>query len=303
MTSPDEPGAATGPRTDRPRRRRVGKGAGAGESGATTPRRIRAAGRRGVPLPLLLPGVLALVFLLLPLLALLVRAPWRSLPDQLTSTEVWQALQLSLVSATLATAVSLVLGVPLAWLLARTDFPGRGLVRALVTLPLVLPPVVGGVALLLALGRNGVIGKWLDAWFGITLPFTTTAVVLAEAFVAMPFLVISVEGTLRAADPRFEEAATTLGASRFTAFRRVTLPLIAPGVAAGAVLAWARALGEFGATITFAGNFPGRTQTMPLAVYLALQNDPEAAISLSLVLLAVSIAVLAGLRDRWLTGV
>ncbi|MFK0140284.1 molybdate ABC transporter permease subunit [Streptomyces murinus] len=303
MTSPDEPGAATGPRTDRPRRRRVGKRGGAGGSGGTTPRRIRAAGRRGVPLPLLLPGVLALVFLLLPLLALLVRAPWRSLPDQLTSTEVWQALQLSLVSATLATAVSLVLGVPLAWLLARTDFPGRGLVRALVTLPLVLPPVVGGVALLLALGRNGVIGKWLDAWFGVTLPFTTTAVVLAEAFVAMPFLVISVEGTLRAADPRFEEAATTLGASRFTAFRRVTLPLIAPGVAAGAVLAWARALGEFGATITFAGNFPGRTQTMPLAVYLALQNDPEAAISLSLVLLAVSIAVLAGLRDRWLTGV
>ncbi|MEU6461059.1 molybdate ABC transporter permease subunit [Streptomyces sp. NPDC046976] len=303
MTPPDEPGAATGPRTDRPRRRRVGKGPGAGEGRGTTPRRVRAAGRRGVPLPLLLPGVLALVFLLLPLLALLVRAPWRSLPNQLTSTEVWQALQLSLVSATLATAVSLVLGVPLAWLLARTDFPGRGLVRALVTLPLVLPPVVGGVALLLALGRNGVVGKWLDAWFGVTLPFTTTAVVLAEAFVAMPFLVISVEGTLRAADPRFEEAATTLGASRFTAFRRVTLPLIAPGVAAGAVLAWARALGEFGATITFAGNFPGRTQTMPLAVYLALQNDPEAAISLSLVLLAVSIAVLAGLRDRWLTGV
>ncbi|WP_370530519.1 molybdate ABC transporter permease subunit [Streptomyces sp. WP-1] len=303
MTPPEEPGAATGPRTDRPRRRRVGTGRAAGEGRGTAPRRIRVAGRRGVPLPLLLPGVLALAFLLLPLLALLVRAPWRSLPSQLTSTEVWQALQLSLVSATLATAVSLVLGVPLAWLLARTDFPGRGLVRALVTLPLVLPPVVGGVALLLALGRNGVIGKWLDAWFGFTLPFTTTAVVLAEAFVAMPFLVISVEGTLRAADPRFEEAATTLGASRFTAFRRVTLPLIAPGVAAGAVLAWARALGEFGATITFAGNFPGRTQTMPLAVYLALQNDPEAAISLSLVLLAVSIAVLAGLRDRWLTGV
>ncbi|MEU8032920.1 molybdate ABC transporter permease subunit, partial [Streptomyces sp. NPDC049099] len=276
--------AAAAPRTGRPRRRRVGAGV-----------------RRGVPLPLLLPGVLALAFLLLPLLALLVRAPWRSLPDQLTSTEVWQALQLSLVSATAATAVSLVLGVPLAWLLARTEFPGRGLVRALVTLPLVLPPVVGGVALLLALGRNGVIGKWLDAWFGITLPFTTTGVVIAEAFVAMPFLVISVEGTLRAADPRFEEAATTLGASRFTAFRRVTLPLIAPGIAAGAVLAWARALGEFGATITFAGNFPGRTQTMPLAVYLALQNDPDAAIALSLVLLTVSIAVLAVLRNRWMT--
>ncbi|MFF8867447.1 molybdate transport system permease protein [Streptomyces sp. 1222.5] len=284
MTSLHEPGAAAGPRTGRPRRRRAGTG-----------------GRRGVPLPLLLPGVLALVFLLLPLLALLLRAPWRSLPEQLTSPEVWQALQLSLITATAATAVSLVLGVPLAWLLARTEFPGRGLVRALVTLPLVLPPVVGGVALLLALGRNGVVGQWLDAWFGITLPFTTAGVVIAEAFVAMPFLVISVEGTLRAADPRYEEAATTLGASRFTAFRRVTLPLIAPGVAAGSVLAWARALGEFGATITFAGNFPGRTQTMPLAVYLALQNDPEAAIALSLVLLTVSIAVLAGLRDRWMT--
>ncbi|WP_250404246.1 ABC transporter permease [Streptomyces cellostaticus] len=280
MTAPGRYGAAAGPRTDGPRRRRA----------------------RGAPLPLLVPGVAALVFLLLPLLALLVRAPWGSLPDQLTSVEVWQALRLSLVTATAATGVSLVLGVPLAWLLARTDFPGRGVVRALVTLPLVLPPVVGGVALLLALGRNGVVGRWLDAWFGITLPFTTAGVVIAEAFVAMPFLVISVEGTLRAADPRFEEAATTLGASRFTAFRRVTLPLIAPGVAAGAVLAWARALGEFGATITFAGNFPGRTRTMPLAVYLALQNDPEAAVSLSLVLLAVSIAVLAGLRDRWLTG-
>ncbi|UXY26286.1 ABC transporter permease [Streptomyces sp. HUAS TT20] len=284
MTPLDKTGAAD-TLTGGPQRRR-------GRTGGTG---------RGVPLPLLLPGVLALAFLLLPLVALLVRAPWSSIPDQLTSPEVWQALQLSLISATAATAVSLILGVPLAWLLARTEFPGRGFVRALVTLPLVLPPVVGGVALLLGLGRNGIVGQWLDSWFGITLPFTTAGVVVAEAFVAMPFLVISVEGTLRAADPRFEEAATTLGASRFTAFRRVTLPLIAPGIAAGSVLAWARALGEFGATITFAGNFPGRTQTMPLAVYLALQNDPEAAIALSLVLLTVSIAVLAGLRDRWLT--
>lgn len=284
MTRVGPPGAATDALEGGPRRRRVPPGG------------------RGVPLPLLLPALVGLAFLLLPLIALLVRAPWSTLPGQLSSTEVWQALRLSLVSATAATAVSLVLGVPLAWLLARVDFPGRGLVRALVTLPLVLPPVVGGVALLMALGRNGVVGRWLDTWFGITLPFTTAGVVVAEAFVAMPFLVISVEGTLRAADRRYEEAATTLGASRFTAFRRVTLPLIAPGVAAGAVLAWARALGEFGATITFAGNFPGRTQTMPLAVYLALQSDPAAAISLSLVLLAVSIAVLAGLRDRWITA-
>ncbi|MFB6815369.1 molybdate ABC transporter permease subunit [Streptomyces sp. NPDC056347] len=270
--------------------------------GGTRPRRVRAGGGRGVPLPLLVPALLGLAFLVVPLVALLVRAPWRGMPGQLTSPEVWQALQLSLLCATAATAVSLVVGVPLAWLLARVEFRGCGLVRALVTLPLVLPPVVGGVALLSALGRNGIVGTWLDSWFGVTLPFTTAGVVVAEAFVAMPFLVISVEGTLRAADPRFEEAATTLGASRFTAFRRVTLPLIAPGVAAGAVLAWARALGEFGATITFAGNFPGRTQTMPLAVYLALQSDPEAAIALSLVLLAVSIAVLAGLRDRWMTA-
>ncbi|MEW2520735.1 ABC transporter permease [Actinacidiphila alni] len=263
------------------------------------PRRRLAGGRGGAPLPLLLPALIALVFLLLPLLALLIRAPWRSLPSQLTSSAVWQALRLSLQTATTATVVSLLFGVPLAWLLARTTFPGRKLVRALVTLPLVLPPVVGGVALLLALGRNGVVGRWLDSAFGITLPFTTSGVVVAETFVAMPFLVITVEGTLRAADARYEEAAATLGASRFTAFRRVTLPMIAPGVAAGAVLAWARALGEFGATITFAGSFPGRTQTMPLAVYLALQDDPAAAIALSLVLLAVSVAVLAGLRERW----
>ncbi|MEU1078633.1 molybdate ABC transporter permease subunit [Streptomyces sp. NPDC005908] len=273
------------------------------EASPGTRRRPPRAPGRGVPLALLAPALLGLAFLLVPLLALVVRAPWSGLPEQLTSPAVWDALRLSLVCATTATALSLLVGVPLAWLLARTDFPGRGLVRALVTLPLVLPPVVGGVALLLALGRNGIVGRWLDAWFGVTLPFTTAGVVLAETFVALPFLVISVEGTLRAADPRFEEAAATLGASRFTAFRRVTLPLIAPGVAAGAVLAWARALGEFGATITFAGNFPGRTQTMPLAVYLALQNDPAAAIALSLVLLAVSVAVLAGLRDRWMRAV
>ncbi|MGW6206209.1 molybdate ABC transporter permease subunit [Streptomyces sp. NPDC055089] len=284
MTDLGKSGAATGPLRGGPRSGRVRTGVG-----------------RGVPLPLLIPALIGLAFLIVPLVALLVRAPWTSMPELLTSPEVWQALRLSLVCATAATAVSLVIGVPLAWLLARVEFPGRGLVRALVTLPLVLPPVVGGVALLMALGRNGIVGKTLDDWFGITLPFTTAGVVIAEAFVAMPFLVISVEGTLRAADPRFEEAAATLGASRFTAFRRVTLPLIAPGIAAGAVLAWARALGEFGATITFAGNFPGRTQTMPLAVYLALQSDPEAAIALSLVLLAVSIAVLAGLRGRWMT--
>ena len=233
---------------------------------------------------------------------MLVRAPWSTLPQRLTEPGVLAALRLSLLTASLATLLCLVLGVPLAWVLARSGLPGLRFVRALVTVPLVLPPVVGGVALLLVFGRRGLVGSWLDATFGVSLPFTTAGVVLAEAFVAMPFLIISVEGALRAADARYEEAAATLGANRWTAFRRVTLPLIAPGVAAGAVLCWARALGEFGATITFAGNFPGRTQTMPLAVYLALEQDLDSAIVLSLVLLVVSVGILAALRDRWLTA-
>jgi molybdate transport system permease protein len=235
----------------------------------------------------------------LPPAGLLIRAPWATLPQRLAEPGVLAALRLSLVTASLATVVCLVLGVPLAWMLARGGLPGARYVRALVTVPLVLPPVVGGVALLLVFGRRGLVGGWLHATFGFSLPFTTAGVVVAEAFVAMPFLVIAVEGALRAADHRYEEAAATLGASRWTAFRRVTLPLIGPGVAAGAVLCWARALGEFGATITFAGNFPGRTQTMPLAVYLALEQDLDAAIVLSLVLLAVSVVILAALRDRW----
>ena len=253
-----------------------------------------------VPVPLIVPAALGVLFLTLPLAGLLVRTPWSQLGAQLSAPGVGEALRLSLVSATLATGLSLLLGVPLAWVLARSRARGRTVLRALVTVPLVLPPVVGGVALFLVLGREGLVGAWLDDAFGITIPFTTTAVVIAETFVAMPFLVISVEGALRAADARFEDVAATLGAGRWTTFRRVTLPLVAPGVAAGAVLCWARALGEFGATITFAGNFPGTTQTMPLAVYLALQRDPDAAIVLSVLLLGVSLATLLLLRDRWL---
>jgi molybdate transport system permease protein len=257
--------------------------------------------RARVPWALTVPALLGLVFLVLPVAGLLTRAPWSTLVTRLGRPQVLDALRLSVLSATLATAVCLVLGVPLAWVLARLAFPGRRLVRALVTVPLVLPPVVGGVALLLVLGRRGLVGRWLDSAFGITLPFSTAGVVVAEAFVAMPFLVISVEGALRTTDLRYEEAAATLGAGRWTVFRRVTLPLVAPGLAAGTVLCWARALGEFGATITFAGNFPGRTQTMPLAVYLALETDPQAAVVLSLVLLAGSVAVLASLRERWIS--
>jgi len=268
----------------------------------------RASGRRtgaatgAVPWQLLVPAGVGLLLLLLPVVGLLVRAPWSTLPSRLDDPEVLQALRLSLVTATAATGCCLVLGTPLAWLLARTTVPGRRAVRALVTVPLVLPPVVGGVALLTAFGRNGVAGQWLDDAFGITLPFTTLGVVVAQTFVALPFLVLAVEGALRSADARFDDLAATLGASRWQAFRRVTLPLAAPGLLSGAVLAWARALGEFGATITFAGSYPGTTRTMPLAVYNALNTDFESAILLSLVLLVVSVGVLALLRDRWMAG-
>lgn len=234
------------------------------------------------------------------MVALFVRAPWSGLSRLLSDNGVLTALRLSLECASAATVASLVLGVPLAWVLARLEFPGHGLLRAVVTLPLILPPVVGGLALLLAFGRSGLLGQYLDRWFGFTLPFTTPGVIVAETFVAMPFLIVTVEGALRSADRGLEEAAATLGASRLTVLRRITLPLIGPSLAAGSVLCWARALGEFGATITFAGNFPGTTQTMPLAVYNALQTDPDAAIALSLVLLLVAVVVLAALRERWL---
>lgn len=262
----------------------------------------RAGGRRRPPLALLIPGLLALTFLALPLLALLIRAPWPEIVDLVATGPVAQALWLSLRTAGAATLLSLLFGVPLAWLLARGRLPGGGVVRAVVTLPMVLPPVVGGVALLSLLGRRGLLGQQLDAWFGITIPFTTMAVVLAQTFVALPFLVLSVDGALRGLDRRYEDVSATLGASPWMTFRRVTLPAVAPAIGAGAVLCFARALGEFGATITFAGNFPGTTRTMPIAIYLALEQSPDAAIALSIVLVVISAAVLIALRSRWLTA-
>jgi molybdate transport system permease protein len=238
-------------------------------------------------------------FFAVPLAGLLWRAPWSNAWHYLTEDSAVTALRLSLWCSACATALSLLFGVPLAWVLARSELPGRGVMRALCTLSMVLPPVVGGVALFFALGRRGIVGQYLDRWFGVQLPFTTAAVVIAQTFVAMPFLVITVEASLRQLDERFEDAARTLGASRWYTFRRVTLPAIRPALAAGAVLAWARALGEFGATITFAGNFPGTTQTLPIAVYLSLETNPEEAIVLALVLITISFAVLLGLRDRW----
>jgi len=256
--------------------------------------------RERAPLAIGILAAAGAAFFILPLIGLVVRTPWADAAKAVTSADTLEALRLSLVASLTATGVALVLGVPLAWVYARIEFPGRSVLRALTTLPMVLPPVVGGIALLLAFGRRGLLGSWLESSFGISLPFTTAGVVFAETFVAMPFLVLTVEAGLRSMDRRYEDAARTLGAKRWTIFTRVTLPLIAPSLFAGAVLCWARALGEFGATITFAGNFPGVTQTMPLAVYLLLGTNPEGSYILSLILLMVSLVVLVGLRHRWL---
>jgi molybdate transport system permease protein len=256
-------------------------------------------GRDGVPPVAAAVASLGAALFLLPLVGLLWRVPWVGLVDALVAPEAVTAMRLSLVCSVAATALSVVLGFPLAWVQARGRFRGQALLRALTLLPVVLPPVVGGVALLSVFGRRGLVGQWLEP-LGLRLPFSTSGAVLAETFVAMPFFVLSMEGALRGLDGRLEHAARSLGATRWIVFRRVTVPLVRPALGASAALCWARALGEFGATITFAGNFPGRTQTIPLAVYLALESRPEAGLALSLVLLAVSLAVLVLLRGRWL---
>ena len=257
-------------------------------------------GLRGAPRSVVAVAAAAVLLLALPVLALVQRAPWSELTSLLTRREVVDALGVSLVVSLLAAAIVLVLGTPLAWMLARVDLPLRRLVRALVLLPMVLPPVVGGTALLFALGRRGLFGQWLDRWFDLTLPFTTAGAVVAATFVALPFYVVTVEGALRTSGEDLEQVASTLGAGPVAVLRRITLPRLLPAMGAGLALAWARALGEFGATITFAGNLPGRTRTLPLATFQALESDPEAAIALSLVLLTVSLAVLVPTRDRWL---
>ncbi len=251
------------------------------------------------PALLVLLACLGLGLFVIPFLGLLGRVPWSELPSLLTSDVVTDALRLSMVASVAATIISLILGVPLAWLLARIEFPGRSLVRGVVTLPVVLPPVVGGAALLFALGRRGLVGEPLGQLTGLLLPFSTWGVVVATTFVAMPFMIITVEGALRGLDQRYEGAATTLGASRWTVLRRVTIPMIGPSLLSGLVLTWARAFGEFGATITFAGNLQGRTQTLPLAVFVALESERDTAVAISLVMVIVSLVVLIALRDRW----
>jgi molybdate transport system permease protein len=253
-----------------------------------------------VPAALIALAGLGLLFFFLPLAGLIARTPWDQAAGAIAAPETATALELSLFCSLAATGAALVLGIPLALVLSRTTGHLRSVMRALTTLPMVLPPVVGGVALLLAFGRRGLVGSLLYQAFGIQIPFTTAAAVMAETFVAMPFLVIAVEGGLRSLDPRYEEAARALGARGWMVFAKVTLPLLRPAIFSGAVLCWARALGEFGATITFAGNFPGRTQTVPVAVYVALETRPDSAIVLSVILLVVSLAILIGMRDRWL---
>jgi molybdate transport system permease protein len=244
-------------------------------------------------------AALTALFFVLPLSGLVVKTPWASMGSTITSTTALDALRLSLIASLASTALALLFGFPLAWILARGSFRGKNLLRGLCTLPMVLPPVVGGIALLLAYGRRGFIGEPLDSAFGFSLPFTLPGVIVAESFVSMPFFVITLESGLRSMNVRLEDAARNLGAGRWMVFRRVTLPLIWPSLLAGGVLTWSRALGEFGATITFAGNLPGVTQTTPLAIYISQSSGQmDEAIALSLVLVIVSLAVMIGTRGR-----
>ena len=251
------------------------------------------------PLVVSLLGGLGLAFFAIPLIGLMTRVPWSELGQVLTDDVTLDALRRSAITSLVTTAISMVIGIPLAWIIARAEFAGRSVMRGLVLLPLILPPVVGGASLLFAMGRRGVLGGPLYDATGLVLPFSTWGVIVATTFVAMPFMVLTVEGALRGLDRRYEGAAATLGAEPLTVMRRVTLRMIGPSLAAGAVLTWARAFGEFGATLTFAGNLQGRTQTLPLAVYVALESDRDAAVVISLLMVIVSVAVLLVMRDRW----
>ncbi len=257
--------------------------------------------RRRIPPLIVVLAIIGGALVVLPVAALVIRAPWGRFVETLTGPGARTALRLSIEVSLAATFFAVLFGVPLAWVLARARFRGRAVLRAMVVLPLVLPPVVAGVALLQALGRRGVAGAWLDRVFGIQVTFSTAGAIIAATFVSMPLVILAAEAGFRSIDPRFEQAASVLGAKPGYTLRRIVLPMTAPQIAAGAVLAWARALGEFGATITFAGNLEGRTQTVPLAVFQKLQTDQAGAIALSLILVVISITVLVALRDR-ITG-
>jgi molybdate transport system permease protein len=265
--------------------------------------RARRVGGLGVPIVIIPPALVGVALLLVPTAALLVRTPWTRLGPIYHDQHVWTALRLSIESSLEATAASVVLGVPVAWVLARLRVRGIGLLRAIVTVPLVLPPVFGGVALFDAFGRNGILGDPIHGVLGHDLPFTFPGIVVAETFVAMPFLIVTVEAAFRIADRGVEEAAATLGASRSRIFLRVTLPLVLPAIVLGAILCWARALGEFGATLLFGGNTVGTTRTVPTAALTVFSNDPADAPALALPLMLVAVIVLVAMRDKWLRPV
>jgi molybdate transport system permease protein len=250
----------------------------------------------GLPRWLWLPALVGAAFVLLPLVAMVTRVDWGQFVHLITTQAALDALLLSLRTALASTVLCVLLGVPMATVLARTRFPGQSVVRSLVLLPLVLPPVVSGLALLYTFGRKGLLGHTVDV-LGIEVAFTTVAVVMAQTFVALPFLVISLEGALRTAGQRYDVVAATLGARPTTVFRRVTLPLVLPGLLSGAVLAFARCLGEFGATITFAGSLQGVTATMPIQIYLERVTDPDGAVALALVLVVVAVVVIGFARQ------
>ncbi|WP_248763771.1 ABC transporter permease [Pseudarthrobacter sp. SSS035] len=255
-------------------------------------RQARNGGYGGVPRWIYVLAAAGGLFVVLPLAAMVARVNWAQFIPLVTSEASLQALGLSLRTSAASTLLCIVLGVPLALVLARGSFPGQRFLRSLVLLPLVLPPVVGGIALLYTFGRQGLLGRTLEV-AGLQIAFSTTAVILAQTFVALPFLVVSLEGALRTAGNRYEAVAATLGAGPTTVLRRVTLPLVLPGLASGAVLSFARSLGEFGATLTFAGSLQGVTRTLPLEIYLQRETDADAAVALSLVLVAVAVAVVA----------
>lgn len=299
MTGPLAPG-----RAERGSRRSVGSGPArrSGRRSARPESDDRHSVGVGLPVALWVPAVLGFLLIALPVVGMILRADLGRLPELVTSDAALTALRLSVETAVVSTALCLLFGGPLAAVLARSRSAVVRLARPVVLLPLVLPPVVGGLALLYTLGRTGPAGRLLDLWFGVTVPFTTAAVVLAQTFVSMPFLVVSLEGALRTAGERYEAVAATLGAPPFTAFRRVTVPLVLPGLGSGMVLAFARALGEFGATVSFAGSLQGTTQTLPLLVYQEREVDTDGAIALSLVLVVVAVVVIAVARPRVAEG-
>lgn len=252
------------------------------------------------PRGLALIGLPAAALVIVPIAAVVWRTPWSNFWSAVSNEASRTALVLSLRTSVVATLLALIFGTPLAWFLANSNLRGRSLVRALIILPMVLPPVVGGVALLFAFGRRGLMGGLLNDWFGIRLAFTETATVMAQFFVAAPFFVVVMEAAFEQVDQRVVGAARTFGAGPWRTFLTVTIPLVGPSLIAATVLTWARALGEFGATITFAGNTPGRTQTVPLAVYSALESGDDSALALSMLMVIVSVAVLVALRGRWM---